>query len=53
VHPKTLAQTKTWRIQKPWHIQKHWRIQKYWRTEKLGARAAGKVGGNAEELPYC
>jgi hypothetical protein len=48
---------KHWRIQKPWRIQKHWRILKYWRTEKTRRTPMlaqqEKVGGDAQELPYC
>jgi hypothetical protein len=48
---------KPWRIQKYGGMLKPWSIQKYWRTEKTRCppmlAQQEKVGGDAEELPYC
>jgi hypothetical protein len=46
-HPKTLADTKTLA---PTEMLEH---RKNLAPANVGAAAAGKVGGSAEELPYC
>ncbi len=48
---------KTWRIQNIRQMPKTWRLGKLGASKILGIHrnvgAAGKVGGLAEELPYC
>jgi hypothetical protein len=65
---KTWLIQNLWQMRKTWCMEKCWRLQKCWRTGKTmrppmlvhrknyapaNVGAAGKVGGPAEELPYC